>query len=418
MAWGGRLDEAGKLACSQYEQALAEHSDERRAWFAWHLVSAVGERGHVRTAIRYGREAVALFQTLGRPQFMSFCLPYLATALALGGHAEEAAAALGQLDDLQTPSYFMGVDPLQARAWVAVATGDLRGAARLLEQAAAQGSEIGDLTGRAAALHALARLGRAKDVVADLSEQAGALECELATARATHVQALVQGRAEDLLATSETFEAMGADLLAAEAAADAAVVWRKGGDPRRATAAERRAGALVDRCENATTPALQAVETRARLAPAEREAALLAATGFSNKEIAEQLYLSVRTVEGRLQRAAMRNSAFRAGPSWRRRCTPPIAREGKRRSLQVDGLERLVVGQALGTELPADAAGLDTTEWRGGVGDVAVDADRPGADGAGHGERPVGDRWTRPCRPGRSRSRWRCGWPRRRPGTR
>jgi DNA-binding CsgD family transcriptional regulator len=50
------------------------------------------------------------------------------------------------------------------------------------------------------------------------------------------------------------------------------------------------------------TPALQAIEARARLTPAERETALLAAAGQTNRAIAEQLYLSSRTVENRLHR--------------------------------------------------------------------------------------------------------------------
>ena len=41
---------------------------------------------------------------------------------------------------------------------------------------------------------------------------------------------------------------------------------------------------------------------RAELTPAERETALLAATGRSSKDIAADLVLSVRTVENRLQR--------------------------------------------------------------------------------------------------------------------
>ena len=95
---------------------------------------------------------------------------------------------------------------------------------------------------------------------------------------------------------------MGAHLLAAEAAADAAVMWRGEGDRRRATGANQRAAALGARCEGAMTPALRAMDVRAELTPAERETALLAATGRSSKDIAADLVLSVRTVENRLQR--------------------------------------------------------------------------------------------------------------------
>jgi DNA-binding CsgD family transcriptional regulator len=66
--------------------------------------------------------------------------------------------------------------------------------------------------------------------------------------------------------------------------------------------ADRRSAALADRCEGAVTPALQAIETRALLTPAEREVAMLAAAGRANRDIADQLGLSVRTVENRLHR--------------------------------------------------------------------------------------------------------------------
>jgi DNA-binding NarL/FixJ family response regulator len=89
-------------------------------------------------------------------------------------------------------------------------------------------------------------------------------------------------------------------LLAAEAAADGSVCWAKA-DDRRAVAAERRADFLSARCPGACTPALRAVETRARLTPAEWEAAQFAAAGWSNRRIAAELVVSVRTVENRLQ---------------------------------------------------------------------------------------------------------------------
>ena len=124
---------------------------------------------------------------------------------------------------------------------------------------------------------------------------------ERAPTRLAHTQSLARLDPIGLDNASVAFEAMGADLLAAEAAADAAVAWRQAGDPRRGAAQERRAATLAERCEGATTPALQAVETRSMLTPAERETALLAAAGHSNKQIADQLSLSVRSIENRLQ---------------------------------------------------------------------------------------------------------------------
>ena len=52
----------------------------------------------------------------------------------------------------------------------------------------------------------------------------------------------------------------------------------------------------------AATPALSPIESREQLTGAERETALLAAAGRTNKEIAAELQLSVRTVDNRLQR--------------------------------------------------------------------------------------------------------------------
>jgi DNA-binding CsgD family transcriptional regulator len=301
LAQFGRFKEADALATVQYEQGLADQSAEARAWFAWHQSRFVTDRGHVETAIRYGREAVQLFRELGRPQWVQFTLTDLALALAVAGRADEAIHALSDLDALGLPrTFYMGVELPIARAWVAVASGDLVAGRGLFEEAAAEGERIGDVVGVAASLHSLARIGFAKEAAPRLVAVVGEVEGHLAPLRAAHAVALAAGDAQELHRLSAAFEAMDAILLAAEAAAAAALAYRAGGDARKAASAEHRARTMSDVCTGAATPALQAIATRGRLTPAEREVAQRAAAGRTNKEIAEELFLSVRTVENHL----------------------------------------------------------------------------------------------------------------------
>lgn len=298
----GRLDEAERIVDAHHGQALAEGSAEAQAVFALLGASATGERGRVRRAARRAREALAVNQRLGRPVLVRRAHLAAALAAALAGDAAAGDAHLAALDALDLPAGHDEADLLRVRAWVAAAAGDLPRAGDHLVTAAARAAEIGDHVGEAAALHDLARLGRAPEVRDPLVAVAGHIEGELAPARVAHVEALVAGDAGALERVSATFEALGADLLAAEAAADAAVARRREGKAREAAAAERRAGLLAERCEDPVTPALQAIEARARLTAAERETAVLAAAGRANREIAELLHLSPRTVENRLQR--------------------------------------------------------------------------------------------------------------------
>jgi DNA-binding CsgD family transcriptional regulator len=300
----GRFRDAEALASQQYDKALQEGSLETRAIFAWHKCKAVGERGRARDSIRIGLEALALFDHLNRPQFTYYTSVYLAMAHALNKEPDKAAARLHALDELAlSPTFYMGVDLLLARAWTAVAGSDLVGARTRFEEAIEIGGQMGDLVGQSAALHGLARIGYAPAVAADLTALAARIEGQLAHARAGHVRSLVNHDPTGLLAVTDTFEAMGADLLAAEAAADAAAAWRRLGETRRAATAERRAAQLADSCQNPITPALQSLRTRTRLTPAERQTALLAAAGRRNRDIAAELSLSVRTVESYLSNA-------------------------------------------------------------------------------------------------------------------
>jgi DNA-binding CsgD family transcriptional regulator len=303
LLYAGRFDEADEVIAVHHEQAVAEGSAEAQSVFAALAAASAGERGRVRTAARRAREAVTLDERMGRPLLVRQGHILAARALAHAGQADEAAEELAALDALGLPPIMRDeVDLLQARAWTAATGGDMPRARGYLEQAAELGEELGDLVGRASALHGLARLGQAAEACDRLFEVTSRIDGDLAPCRARHAEVLARGDAAGLEKVSDDFEALGADLLAAEASADAAVARRQAGEVREAAADERRTAILVERCEGAVTPALQATEARARLTPAERETAVLAAGGRANKEIAEQLFLSPRTVENRLQR--------------------------------------------------------------------------------------------------------------------
>jgi DNA-binding CsgD family transcriptional regulator len=172
----------------------------------------------------------------------------------------------------------------------------------MLDRGADEAISIGQSGLATHLLHALARMGGAEAAVARLSFLATTRDTPFIAARDAHVRALIEDDAAGLEAAAVVFERLGAALLAAEGFAAAARIWRQSGHGRRATAAANRARTLADRCEGAHTPGLAELEIATPLTDRELDVALLAAGGQSNREVAEQLYLSLRTVENHLQR--------------------------------------------------------------------------------------------------------------------
>ena len=101
---------------------------------------------------------------------------------------------------------------------------------------------------------------------------------------------------------AEEFETLGALLSAADAAAQAATAHHRSEDRRRAAASAALANRLAAQCGGATTPAIRAISQPLPLTAREREITNLIAAGLSNREIAERLCISVRTVEGHIYR--------------------------------------------------------------------------------------------------------------------
>ncbi|MEU4872016.1 LuxR C-terminal-related transcriptional regulator [Streptomyces sp. NPDC021608] len=122
---------------------------------------------------------------------------------------------------------------------------------------------------------------------------------------ALHARALAGADGPALDAAAAELAERGLLLFAAEAYAQAARVHR---DPGAARTARARAAALARRCQGARTPALAGLAL-GELTARQRQIVALAAQGLSNRQIAERLTLSVRTVGNHLHGAYTRLGA-------------------------------------------------------------------------------------------------------------
>lgn len=157
------------------------------------------------------------------------------------------------------------------------------------------------------ALYEAARLGADPGLVADqLRTVVAGVQNDVATLQLRHVEALAAGDGPTLLRVARELAGLGIDLWAAEAATHAAAAFHAGGreaSTREATALAARHAAA---CPGVLSPVLAAATDGPRLTRRELEVALLAAQGRSNREIADTLVLSVRTVETCVLRACRR----------------------------------------------------------------------------------------------------------------
>ena len=151
------------------------------------------------------------------------------------------------------------------------------------------------LTWGALLLHDAVRLGHAPMAVEPLAQSARESTAPVVDLMARHARAAAGRDAIELAIVAAEFLALGSPLLAAEAYAEAAAC-----DPAEPARARWLATAahLASFCDGASTPPLAGLTSP--LSGREIEVATLAAEGAANREIGEQLSLSVRTVENHL----------------------------------------------------------------------------------------------------------------------
>jgi DNA-binding CsgD family transcriptional regulator len=295
----GRLAEAEQLARAGAEVAASHRVPIAQIWFAANLGRVATLQGRMATARRYYAEAAGLAQAhhFAGPRRMA--LSGLALAHAMLGDAE---AARGVLRERETVPRFGFLEPEQALAdaWTAVAAGQRDAATERFIAAANQARSSGHRTAESWLLHDLMRTTR-RDVSGRIGELAAACDSPLVSARARHAAAVGARDPVELARAADDFEAMGAMLLAAEAASGCAEALSRSGDRRRAKTALDRSASLAAACEGAATPGLLRSPAAAHLTGREREISRLAAEGRASKFIAERLGVSARTVDNHLQ---------------------------------------------------------------------------------------------------------------------
>jgi DNA-binding CsgD family transcriptional regulator len=230
----------------------------------------------------------------------------LARAYAALGRVDEAERVLA--DAMEHTGQYMALHTPQrmiANSWLAAAKG-LEGHAVELARAAADAAhQSGQYAIEAEALHHAARFGD-RTVAKRLGTLVDHVEGDIVALQVRHAAALASSDGDALDAVSAHFEDAGLLLSAADSAAQAAPLHDHAGQRRKTLQSSARALRLANLCGGAVSPAIRMAAQPLPVTSREREIAMLVAAGLSNREIAQRLTMSVRTVESHVYHACFK----------------------------------------------------------------------------------------------------------------
>ena len=230
--------------------------------------------------------------------------PAHATALAMSGARDEAANAIAAVGGVRRQFRSLDFERGLARAWVAASQGSVSEAISIVLSAAEKSRATARFAEEVMCLQTAAQFGD-RTGAARLRELEGIVEGSRAGVAARFAAALVADDGAELSAVSTEFEQMGDLVAAVDAAAHAALAYRRHDKRGSAMGCSTRADALAAQC-GATTPALRQATEALPLTDRETEIVMLIGEGLSNRAIAERLTLSVRTVESYVYRAMLK----------------------------------------------------------------------------------------------------------------
>jgi DNA-binding CsgD family transcriptional regulator len=298
----GRIHEAADLA-----RTLRPDVRDTTDVYSLMAESVVGRadlaNGRVRAARDVAARCLAGLRGRDTSGWLYVTAMTLANACALAGDGAAARAAAAEMERECHPGFaVLETERLLTWAWVEAAEGSTTAALQQAHKAATRAAEHGEWGFENFALATAVRFGD-PTCAGRLVELGQYVQGPLVTAAARQAVALAASDGDGVLEASKLFEDMGDLPSAADAAAQAAACYLAQGYRSAYQQACSRARRLQAECEGVLTPALALTLHPLPITDREREIVALAATGLSNRDIAERLVISLRTVEGHLYRA-------------------------------------------------------------------------------------------------------------------
>jgi DNA-binding CsgD family transcriptional regulator len=320
LMFGDRYEEAERLIALATADSSRRGSPRGYALCVAFGGSLLYRLGRLPECVEDARTATELLA--GEPLVRSYALSFMLDALIDQGELAEARRAIAdeRLDDLPLTAAFSLLRLGRARLWRA--DGDYASALREL---AVLDAALGDFspvfapwrTEIALALHAAGDSERARDVAVDEVQRSERVGSRWAGARALHALGVVTGTLEPLEHADVMTRGMPIRLERARVLVELGAALRRRGRSRDALMSLREGLDLADRCGAAplatrareelaaagARPRRARISGRDALTASELRVCRMAAEGASNREIAQALFVSLRTVETHLTKS-------------------------------------------------------------------------------------------------------------------